>query len=71
MGTNLPGVLAAGTFFSHGGLVFWDVRDPEKTVIVSLAHEHYKKLIIEVQDPAATASLLGGVTGRSDAPQPR
>lgn len=58
MGTNLPGVLAAGTFLSRDGLVFWDVHDPHKTVIVSLAHEHYKKLIIETADPQATVALL-------------
>lgn len=60
MGTNIPGVLAAGTFLSQGGLVFWDVHDPARTLIVSLAHEHYKKLIIETADPQATAALLQG-----------
>src|SRR5258708_2576147 len=44
MGINMPGVLAAGTFYSHGELVFWDVHDPANTVIISLAHERYKKL---------------------------
>jgi hypothetical protein len=65
MGTNLPGVLAAGTFLSHDGLVFWDVHDPDKTIIVSLMHEHYKKLIIEVHDPAATVALFRSASLRS------
>jgi hypothetical protein len=30
MGTDLPGLFAAGTFFYHGELVFWDVRHPEQ-----------------------------------------
>src|SRR4029077_21030264 len=47
IGTDLPGLFAAGTFYYHGELVFWDVSNLEKTVIVSLAHERYKKLIIE------------------------
>lgn len=58
MGTDVPGLFAAGTFYYHGELVFWDVRHVEKTVIVSLDHERYKKLIIEVADPAATVALL-------------
>ena len=58
VGTDAPGLFAAGTFYYHGELVFWDVRDPARTVIVSLEHERYKKLIIEVADPAATAALL-------------
>src|SRR5215210_3794399 len=29
-GTQLPGVITAGTFFQDGDRVFWDVRDPER-----------------------------------------
>jgi hypothetical protein len=58
IGTDVPGLFAAGTFRYHGELVFWDVRHPENTVIVSLDHERYKKLIIEVADPTAVVSLL-------------
>ncbi len=57
-GTAVPGLFAAGTFYYHGELVFWDVRDPAATIIVSLDHERYKKLIIEVNDPEAVAARL-------------
>jgi hypothetical protein len=58
IGTDVPGLFAAGTFFYHGELVFWDVRHPEQTIIVALDHERYKKLIVEVEDPASTAAML-------------
>ena len=58
IGTDVPGMFAAGTFYYHGELVFWDVFDPARTVIVSLDHERYKKLIVEVADVAATVALL-------------
>jgi hypothetical protein len=58
LGTDVPGLFAAGTFYYHGELVFWDVGDFERTVIVSVEHERYKKLIVEVADPASTASML-------------
>lgn len=58
MGTDVPGLFAAGTFYYHGELVFWDVRHPANTIIVSLDHERYRKLIVEVEDPAATVSRL-------------
>lgn len=57
-GTSVPGLFSAGTFYHHGELVFWDVRHPEQTIIVSLVHERYKKLILEVADPAATVAAL-------------
>jgi len=58
LGTDAPPVFTAGTFFYHHELVFWEVNDPAKTIIVSLPHEFYKKLIIEVADPPATVAML-------------
>jgi hypothetical protein len=65
IGTDVPGLFAAGTFFYHGELVFWDVRHPEQTIIVALDHERYKKLIVEVEDPASTAAMLRNVIDRA------
>jgi hypothetical protein len=66
IGTDAPGLFAAGTFYYHGEIVFWDVFDTAKTIIVSLEHERYKKLIVEVADPPATASMLtAAIGGRS------
>jgi hypothetical protein len=66
MGTNVPGVLAAGTFYFHGELVFWDAHDTAKTVIISLDHERYKKLIIEVANPEETiAQLHAAMSGKA------
>ena len=58
LGTELPGVFAAGTFYYNGELVFWDVRDPSNSIIVSLNDERYRKLIIEVDNPPATVNRL-------------
>ena len=63
-GTDVPGLFAAGTFFYHGELVFWDVRHPEQTIIVSLAHERYKKLIVEVESPSSSVQELRDAIGR-------
>ncbi len=58
VGTDVPNIFMAGTFYQHGGLVFWDVRHPENTIIVDLEDEKYKQLIIEVEHPAAVVGLL-------------
>ena len=58
VGTDVPGLFAAGTFYYHGEIVFWDVRNPENGIVLSLDHERYRKLIVEVEDPAATVALL-------------
>ncbi|HTZ74591.1 MAG TPA: hypothetical protein VMB47_11765 [Candidatus Aquilonibacter sp.] len=57
-GTNLPGVITAGTFYEHGKRVFWDVHDPEKTIIIDLHDEQYNQLIVEVADPQSALSLI-------------
>ncbi len=62
-GTNLPGVILAGTFYQAEGWVFFDVHDPERTIVVDLDHEHYKHLVIEVADPRAEVARLQAATG--------
>lgn len=59
MGTDLPHVFRAGSFWLHGNWVFFDVRHPENTVVVELENEHYARLIVEVADPATTVQRLG------------
>jgi hypothetical protein len=50
-GTYLPGVIIAGTFYRHGKRIFWDVKDPQKTIVIDLANDRYDQLIVEVADP--------------------
>jgi hypothetical protein len=58
-GTNMPGLLTAGTFYQAGdGWVFFDVHDPERSVVIELEHEHYRRLVIEVADPPAVVEQL-------------
>ena len=62
-GTGVPPLFRAGAFLQHGELVFWDVRNREKAIIVTLEHERYKKLIIEVADPEQAVARLNGMAG--------
>ena len=64
MGTDVPGLFAAGTFYYHGEMVFWDVRHVENTIIVSLADERYRKLIVEVADPHAVVDAINAARRR-------
>lgn len=57
-GTSLPGVITAGTFYQDGKRVFWDVHDPDKTIVIDLHDETYNQLIVEVDDPAAAIQLI-------------
>jgi hypothetical protein len=63
-GTQIPGVLTAGTFYQSGGAVFYDVHDPERTIVLDLNHENYKRLVIEVEDPAATVTQIRAAVAR-------
>ena len=65
VGTDVPGLFAAGTFYYQGELVFWDVRHLERAIIVSLQHERYKKLIVEVADPNETVTRLREATRKN------
>jgi hypothetical protein len=62
-GTELPNIFRAGTFYQDGGLVFWDVRHPDNTIVVELEHEHFKKLVVEVEAPATAAAMINEAVG--------
>lgn len=65
-GTQIPGVLTAGTFYQHDGAVFYDVHDPDHTIVIELDHEHYRRLVVEVADSTATVKLLDdALSGRA------
>jgi hypothetical protein len=57
-GTNVPGVITAGTFYQDGKRVFWDVHNPEKTIVIDLHDERYNELVVEVNDPDAAVKLI-------------
>jgi hypothetical protein len=57
-GTNVPGVITAGTFCQDGKRVFWDVHDPDKTIAIDLHDERYNQLIVEVDDPEDAVRLI-------------
>jgi hypothetical protein len=57
-GTFLPGVIIAGTYYTGGERVFWDVSDATKAIVIELTGEAYARLIVEVSDPEATIALI-------------
>jgi hypothetical protein len=57
-GTNVPGVITAGTFYQDGKRVFWDVHHPEKTIVIDLHDERYNELVIEADDPPAAIKII-------------
>ena len=65
-GSNVPGVITAGTFHQHGELIFWDVHRGDNAVVIELGHDSFERLVIEVDDPLATVQLIQrAIAGRA------
>jgi hypothetical protein len=45
-------------FYQNGKRVFWDVHNPDQTVVIELKDERYNELIVEVADPKAAVELV-------------
>ena len=58
IGTGIPHIFKAGTFYQEGEFVFWDVRKPENTIVVELVHEEFSKLVIEVAEPVVVVNTI-------------
>ena len=57
-GTSIPGVITAGTFCQDGKRVFWDVHNPENTVVIELEDDRFDELIVEVANPNAAVQMI-------------
>lgn len=52
-GVRLPQHVMAGTFFQNGKRIFYDVRNPDRSVIIDLDDDQFDQLIVEVASPYA------------------
>lgn len=57
-GADIPGVIVAGTFYTHEGKFFYDVHDPDRTITLDLDHGSYDKVIVQVEDPEKVADEI-------------
>ena len=64
-GTFVPGILTAGTFYRKGGRDFWDVRHPERALVIELEGASFARLIVEVTDPHRTLELISQSRART------
>lgn len=50
-GTAIPNVIRAGSYYHVGdGWHFYDVRDPAKSIAIDLADQHYKRIVVQVEE---------------------
>ena len=57
-GTHIPGLITAGNYIVKDGTIFCDVTDHKKSIVVELKDEHFKKLVIEVEDVEEAINIL-------------
>lgn len=58
IGSDIPGVFAAGTFWSTDGWRFWDVRHPENAIVIDLKDDKLAEIIVEVEEPFETVRMI-------------
>jgi hypothetical protein len=58
-GSNIPGIITAGSYGTGDSRTFWDVRRADTVVTITCAEgSPYRQIVIEVDDPQATAARL-------------
>jgi hypothetical protein len=58
VGTHLPGVFMAGTFWTRQGKTFYYVKDRSKCVTLNLKNHQYKKVVFQVKNKEFVALRL-------------
>lgn len=60
-GTDLYGHYLGGVFRQDGEMVFWDVADPAKAVVITLFQGDFTRLYVEVDDPEGVVAMVESV----------
>ncbi|MBX3313046.1 MAG: hypothetical protein KF906_01900 [Actinobacteria bacterium] len=63
-GTNLPGIMTAGTFRSKGEKSLWMVGRHKEVLVIELTGERYRFLVLGVEDPKAAYEALRAALNR-------
>ena len=63
IGTHLPPVFWAGSFWTRNGKIFYYVRDRSKCITLKLRDHDYSKVVVEVEDKESTARELSKIVG--------
>ncbi len=64
-GTQIPGVIVAGSYLQGGRWTFWDVRGSgDNAIEVELVGVRYHRLVIDVADPDAERERLRAAISR-------
>jgi hypothetical protein len=69
IGTNMPGVLAAGTFFDSHGLLFYDYGADAECLILDVDHERFHRVVVEIDAPQTAAAVVQHVKAAIAAPR--
>jgi len=51
-----------GPLSREGERLFWDVADPDQTVVIAVAGEPYAELVVEVERPTEILGLIVGAS---------
>ena len=58
VGAHIPGLVKTGSFGTGDSKQFWYVLGAEEVLVVDLADDAYRRLVLEVDDPAAAADEI-------------
>jgi hypothetical protein len=57
-GTEIPGLLAAGTYYSDRGREFWYVTSDRHYLVLELRHEFYQKIVLTSEQNETWATTI-------------
>lgn len=71
VGTHLGGVITAGRYYTDGKVAFWDVHKGGNAITISVIHDDYTHLVVEVPDPSSTIAAIRARLGKAPLPPAR
>ena len=61
MGTHIPNIIRAGTFYSNRGMEFWLLRNTDNPIVIDLIKCRYNRIIIGIRDQNEWINTLNNI----------
>ena len=63
LGTNLPGMKVAGSFFTSDGLAFCDFGNGKNCVVLDTSNEMFKRVVVQLDSGQDARQMADRITG--------
>jgi hypothetical protein len=63
---SVPALNREGVYYEDGNCTFWEIQNPNRTIVIYLQNEPYEKMVVEVENPNLAIEVIENALKNKD-----